>query len=310
MRCPYCGHEHLKFTQYCPITGKKIERDFKSREMTLLQRSGALFLISLGIALLLIGIGIRFSFTRGLETAITVVVDTQLVQSTETSLTFIPVDTLGHTVIPTNTSLPANPIGCPVKWVKKVLDSSGDSGGYNSLAISDDGTLLLAYFEDKQEDIVYLEYRNGNWKLQPLKNTIGERPGYFISQAVRQTGEPGLAFFVWDTRKYVYAERINGRWQFAELAAIRAQPEDSLKQGSISLAYDSIGQPHLAFYHHDQTDVIYAYRQENEWKLETVSNASPRGGTISLAVGPNMVPCIAFREDGLQIGRASCRERV
>ena len=172
-------------------------------------------------------------------------------------------------------------------WHVQTVDSEGDVGGCNSLALDDDGHPHISYREHSPSDALKYAYRDASgWHLQTVD---GEGyVGMYTSLALDGAGYPHISYFDDSNNALKYAYRDAFGWHL--------QTVDS--EGDVgyhtSLALDGSGYPHISYYDNTNGALKYAYRDAGGWHIRTVDSELDVGMYNSLALDGDGYPHISY----------------
>ncbi len=215
----------------------------------------------------------------------------------------------------------------------EVVDSSGDVGMYASIAIDDKGNPHISYYDYVNEKVKYA-YRDssGTWHFKTLRD-IG-RPGYSsiaVSNGdvyITYPDSLGDMLMIYTTDSRVILVSINPCDANRSSVAVDSNGNISiscLKNGRLqhvyhvyygvnndtwvnesvdasttavvyprSLALDSSGYPHIAYYDSTNQDLKYAFKDSVGWHIGTIDSTGDVGKYASIALDSNGNPHIAY----------------
>lgn len=156
-------------------------------------------------------------------------------------------------------------------WQVEAVNDDGHDGWDSTIAIGIDGVVRAAGIDpqqfDRQSGVEYFELTAGGWEV----TEIGSGPiayEYNVSLAIAPDGEPGLTYYDNNAQTLRYATRNGDSWAIETV-------DDSGDVGRYSsLAYDSLGNPHISYV--DLTGattatVRYATRVDEAWEIVDVT---------------------------------------
>lgn len=184
-------------------------------------------------------------------------------------------------------------------WSLNRIDSSGNTGRFASLMVSNAGSPSIAYYSDTLGLLRYAYYQNG-WKFQNPDPSI--YCGHYLSSSLGQNGHPRLA----------YLDSVGGYLKYA----VRTNPVQWTQEaidstgragGFISLALDPLDNPAIAYQDRIQGRLCLAYKNNSLWTRETIDTTGPGISPVSCRIGPDTTFYIAYRNarGHLQIARSS-----
>jgi len=181
---------------------------------------------------------------------------------------------------------PPPPVSYP-SWNISTVDPSPKSGVYSSIAIGPADQIAIAYFDDSEDDLKFVELHNETWVIQNLSST--HREGFFSSLSIDPSGNPHIAFFNYDLQVVMYASREGGQWSFKATGA---------KTGAsgISLIIDRKSQPHIAFYDETTQSIIYCTLAGGIWTSNNVAKMDSSGEYFPIGVDAQNRPHILYQD--------------
>lgn len=143
-------------------------------------------------------------------------------------------------------------IRADVSWRIEVVDDLGDTGKFSSLALGEDDQAHVAYLSWRTpgSGMIMYAHRSGDvWLREEVASVdditiahIGARR--MVTLVLDAAGRPQLAFC--DRRSLRFAVRDQGSWHIETVAEPSAQDRELGQLASLAL--DSDGSPHIAFY--------------------------------------------------------------
>jgi hypothetical protein len=167
-----------------------------------------------------------------------------------------------------------------------------------SLAIDGGGTSHLAYFyargADNTSGVVYQSRQGGVWTPPEIVSNNGA----FVSMALDAAQSPHVAYYGYvysgigqPTGAALYASRESGSWTTETIDAL-----DSYAYGTMSLAFDPEGRPHVAYV--GSGDVLrHAVRDQGTWVHEAVAGEFTYEPGASLTIDSRGEPWISYHRD-------------
>jgi len=128
-------------------------------------------------------------------------------------------------------------------WQTMLVDNSGDTGYYSSLAIDSDNDPVIAYFDSTNVEIKYAQYKSTYWTIETVD--MREDVGYFCSVALDANDTPHFS--------YTYAEEPEGYFEIIYAYKAGGSYHKQLVLGSDGMAsmspiaLDSDSQPHILY---------------------------------------------------------------
>ncbi len=165
-----------------------------------------------------------------------------------------------------------------------------------AIALDSAGNPHATFYNDQSADLLYASRAGGAWTVTTID--ADSDVGRFADMLLDAGDRPHVAYLQFDsdssgTIKYALFE--DGEWSIEEVDQL-----DSFLIGFtgarnvISLAFDSQGNPVIAY--SDQQTIKLAWRQGDEWQIETILEAEgdPFGQTVSLALDSNDTPHLTY----------------
>ena len=215
-------------------------------------------------------------------------------------------------------------------WTSELVDPGDYNGRQASLALDPQGQPHISYNDSSVDDLRYA-YRDGeSWHLETVESA--GRTGLRGSIAVDAAGKAHIGFYNDSLVQVRYAHREATGWSVETVAAPAAIPAMTLDNldrphfiyqsvgGNNPLVYawydgsswqselvpglydtewhnicvDSAGRPHIAFWDYYWDNLMYATRDPEGWRVETVDSAGRVGEYASMALDSDGIPHIAY----------------
>ncbi len=169
-----------------------------------------------------------------------------------------------------------------------------------AIALDAAGNPHATFYDDQSADLMYASRADGAWTVTAI-DTDGD-VGRFADMLLDAGDRPHVAYLDFDgdssgTIKYALFE--GGEWSIEEVDQLDSffiGPAGNMSgaRNVISLAFDSEGNPVIAY--SDQQSIKLAWRQGEEWQIETVLQAEddPFGQTVSLALDSGDTPHLTY----------------
>jgi hypothetical protein len=150
----------------------------------------------------------------------------------------------------------------------------GNVGTYLALALYDDGSPRLAYYDTANRRLTYAAWNDGSWELSTVDGT-GDA-GWYVSLALDSSGRPRISYHENLNHDLKYASWNGSSWDLQTVESIGEMGRYT------SLALDAGGAPRIA--HHDATnrDLKYASWNGSTWDIQTVDSFGDMGQFCSL----------------------------
>jgi hypothetical protein len=189
-------------------------------------------------------------------------------------------------------------------WAIDVAEDDGHDGWDSTIAIGPDGIVRAAGIDPVQfgseEGVEYYELSADGWQIE----SIGTGPVAYefnVALAVQPNGEPALTYYDTATTELRYAARTGDTWSIETVDA------DGDVGRYSSLAFDTAGTPHVAYYELTTNTggaIRYATLTADGWVVETIDTLDQvRPGftgarrIASLAVDSTGVPHVAYSDE-------------
>jgi PKD repeat protein len=133
---------------------------------------------------------------------------------------------------------------------------------YVSLALGDDGTPNISYYDSNNMTLMFAYRTSGGWQFQTVDNN--GNVGSYNSLAIDSNGYPHISYFDSTNLHLKYANQDVGGWHIETI--------DSASVGGTftSLELDGNDQPHISYYNFINSELKYAYWAGGQWLIETV----------------------------------------
>lgn len=174
-------------------------------------------------------------------------------------------------------------------WNYVDVDHTHSVGMYNSLTVDSLGLPHMSYYDATHEDLVY-----GTWSIPynrwftttlEIKNV----KGWYTDIAVNANRTPFISYYdkTNGTLKIAYRTPINA-WNWKQVDNIGLL-EDEGVGAYTSIAVDSLGRPHIAYYDITNQDLRYAYWDgewgvSGTWNISVIDSVGDVGRFASLAI--------------------------
>ena len=162
------------------------------------------------------------------------------------------------------------------EWNIEIVDTAGDVGKYNSIAIDSYNRPHIAYFDDTHDDLKYAYWDGLSWQIETVDSDGSI--GWFPSIAIDSYNRPHISYFddTHDDLKYAYRDGSSWRIEIVD------------SDGSVGLysaiAIDSNDRPHISYFDDTNYDLKYAHWDGSSWQIETVDSDGSIGWFPSMAI--------------------------
>jgi hypothetical protein len=163
-------------------------------------------------------------------------------------------------------------------WQTDVVDSTGDVGKYNSIALDPDGYPRIAYHDSSTNfDLKYALWNGDSWSIQTLE--VAGKTGYEPSLAIDKNGFSRIVYFESDT--------YNLRFLFEDSTGWHSQTlKSSYSSTDPDQVIDALGYSHIVYV--ADSSLFYSYADESGWhEIQLSSNIAPsfnNAGSLTLCV--------------------------
>jgi hypothetical protein len=164
-------------------------------------------------------------------------------------------------------------------------------GQFASLRLAPDGRPFISYFDEKNQDldVTYLTSlgEGGEWVRQVI-----DADSYVGRMGSLAIGSDG-------TRGIFYYHSSNSQVRYAKITA-NSTKISIVDTSTVTGFYPSmalmVGKPQIAYLNDSQNQLIYAYLGSAGWTKTVVSSANNSGVHPSLAVSPNNIVHLTYRQ--------------
>ena len=181
-------------------------------------------------------------------------------------------------------------------FAKEPVDSSSSVGRYNSLAIDSQGRPHIAYRDGNLLALRYSRWTGTAWSTG-IVDWVGD-VGLFASLALSASDLPRIAYYDNDNGYLKYAYNDGTTWYNETVDD--GSPDDDYVGKYASLAIDSAGRPHIAYYNESWGTLKYARWDGSQWVIETITDpdgSSDYGVGCSLHLDALDLPHIAYYDN-------------
>jgi hypothetical protein len=188
-------------------------------------------------------------------------------------------------------------------WEKFILDPER-TDHFLSLQVDAARNPHISYYREEYPDgryALYLKYvylKDNTWYIETVDHRFGT--GKFNSMALDPQGRPFVAYTDIHPGDLDYASWNGKKWQHGIVDSRSTNGNNYVGIGN-SVAIDSHGNPHIAYFDTTKLRVKYAWRENGIWKTEVVDQLTGEwtlNDHLSLALDPEGRPHIAYWDPG------------
>ena len=180
-------------------------------------------------------------------------------------------------------------------WTFTTVDANPFSAGlFSSQKLDGQGNPRIAYHNEGGAGFVlrYAERNAGVWTIE-TPDAVGAT-GYQTSLALDQDANPRISYYSLTAGALKFAAKNAGVWS-TEIVDMTGPPNtNAFPDRLTSIALDSQGNPHIAYYDNLHGKLRYASRADGAWTPTTVDSAGNVGGYISLQLDAMDRPRISY----------------
>ena len=178
-------------------------------------------------------------------------------------------------------------------WGQETIPVLSDISLYPSLAFNKYNVAFLSYY-DWQSQKLMLATRNSlnlmsPWSIQPLTNTNDQ--GYFSSLKIGTDGYPRIAYLDKTINRLKLLTPGQNGFTEEDIASIGGI---DLYYSKVSLGLDTNNNPYISYYKKDTADLMFAFKRNGVWTVETVDGSGNVGYSSALTLDSNNIPHIVY----------------
>jgi hypothetical protein len=174
------------------------------------------------------------------------------------------------------------------EWHIETVDSNGEVGLYNSLALDSSGYPHISYRDHTNNNLKYARWDGGEWRIETVDS--GGNVGFYTSLALDSSDHPHISYYDSTNGDLKYARWDGDEWHIETVDSNGDVGIDN------SLALDSSDYPHISYC--DCIDISsnlkHARWDGDEWHIETVDTDEDVGFYTSLAFDSSDYPHISY----------------
>jgi hypothetical protein len=171
----------------------------------------------------------------------------------------------------------------------------GNVGQYLALALYDDGSPRLAYYDTANRRLTCATWNDGSWELSTVDGS-GDA-GWYVSLALDSSGRPRISYHENLYHDLKYAAWNGTSWDLQTVESVGEMGRYT------SLALDSGGAPRIAYYDATNTSLKYASWNGASWDIQIVDSAGYVGQYASLVLDSAGLPWIGYYDASLSAAK-------
>ncbi len=176
-------------------------------------------------------------------------------------------------------------------WDIQTVDSTGDVGGWSSLALDARGYAHISYRDYTNDDLKYAAWTGSSWDIQTVDSA--EDVGRDTSLALDASGYPRISYYA--TIGFLPGDLKYAAWNGTSWDIQTVDSAGSVGWWS-SLTLDASGYPRISYYDNTNDDLKYAAWNGTSWDIQTVDSAGDVGYCTSLALDASGHPRISYSD--------------
>ena len=197
-------------------------------------------------------------------------------------------------------------------WRNQLIDQDTISS-FNSIQVDAQGNPRISYFDNSHDGhamlrLKYAYFDGKTWYVQTVDST--PTTGKYNSLALDGSGNPHIAYSEGTLGDLLYAHWDGKEWKIASADVHSKIQETNIHKQSISyvgignsIALDSTGNPHIAYFEREKQVLKYASWENGSWKTEVADQPSAisDAGRASLQIDGKNQPHIAYYDAGVGV---------
>lgn len=178
-------------------------------------------------------------------------------------------------------------------WQTEIVDDgAADVGQFTDLAVAEDGTLHISYYDATNQRVKHAFGTAENWQTEVVAS--GVTPG-LQSTSFAVSPEDGTLHIVYRGSSLDHAYRTGGAWIVEEVAATMGQ--------YAALEIESSGMLHILYQESTQGGLGHAYGSIGDWDFATIDSGGV-GTYIDFAISGSFFIASYYDFDGEQLKAA------
>jgi len=191
-------------------------------------------------------------------------------------------------------------------WIPEVAYKSQAVGLFANLEIDSRDDLHLAFFQDTNDKVWWMQGQNNPWATQ-VEVTSGSGRGFHVSMALDSRDNPHFAYHsIGSTQQqpFLYYKYWNGNgW-----TGVYKNREYGVVNTGISLALGPNDEPHILFVEDYGQNLVYSRFANSRFVNQVVGRANPDVKGLSLVVDSKGDPHLVFQSEDQGLMYAALQE--
>ena len=174
-------------------------------------------------------------------------------------------------------------------WNDLILDSSENISGFISMGLDPDNHPHISYYDDAtNKNLKYVQYTGSTWFQ--ITFDLPDDTGKYSSLAVDEDSNTYISYLD-DSNDRLKMVSFRNSDMNTEIEIV--DPNTSVSQNT-SIALDSHGRPHIAYYDKSKKDLKYARWTGTTWVITTIDSTGDVGKYASLALDSHDLAHISY----------------